>query len=416
MSLFSLLFEVLFVGHSLIGPTLPELVEAALDRRQPTVVEVQLINGASLAFNWDHSAEAEGVDARARLASRPADVLILTEAQPVSDPRGHAGSAEAAARFAALAAKANPQVRVFLYETWPARDEGPDWLAGWTAAIAADLPAWEGIAATASARGVPVAVIPAGQGMARLAAAMQAGEVPGLTDPAALLSDDIHPSGKALYFLAMVQVAAITGQSPEGLPARLTRAWSSRDAALTEEQAQAMQRIAWEVVSAYRPAMAPVLAATGPETPETQPAPAEVPPAAPPPLAAFPPVTNPNLALGLSSVTDWSVQQPFLDLMKTARPWVGHLPGQWGGWEHDQLAAGGYLDAEGWPKALPPEVTGLSTLILTDLPPEAAGVAGRYLLTWEGDGALRVKGGQRWSARRRAASSLTIPPAKAPSF
>ncbi|NTT84425.1 hypothetical protein [Tabrizicola fusiformis] len=392
MSLFSLLFEVLFVGHSLIGPTLPELVEAALDRHQPTVVEVQLINGASLAFNWDHSVEAEGVDARARLANRPADVLILTEAQPVSDPRGHAGSAEAAARFATLAAKTNPEVRVFLYETWPARGEGADWLAGWTAAIAADLPAWEGIAEMASAHGVPVAVIPAGQGMARLAAAMQAGQVPGLPDPAALLSDDIHPSGKALYFLAMVQVATITGQSPEGLPARLTRAWPSRDAAITAEQAQAMQRIAWEVVSAYRPAGAPVPAAAGPETPENQPAVAEVPAAAPAPLATFPPVTNPNLALGLSSVTDWSVQQPFLDLMKTARPWVGHLPGQWGGWEHDQLAEGGYLDAEGWPKALPPEVTGLSTLILTDLPPEAAGVAGRYVLTWEGDGALRVEG------------------------
>ena len=30
MSLFSLLAEVLFVGHSLIGPTLPNLVEAGL--------------------------------------------------------------------------------------------------------------------------------------------------------------------------------------------------------------------------------------------------------------------------------------------------------------------------------------------------------------------------------------------------
>ena len=392
MSLFSLLFEVLFVGHSLIGPTLPDLVEAALGRSQPTVVETQLINGASLAFNWDHSDEAEGVDARARLISRPADVLILTEAQPVSDPRGHTGSAEAAARFAALAAGANPQARVFLYETWPERGEGNDWLTGWTDGIAADLPAWESIAAQASAKGVPVAVIPAGQGMARLAKAMQAGEVPGLPDPGALLSDDIHPSGKALYFLAMIQVAAITGQSPEGLPARLTRAWPSRDAAITDEQALAMQRIAWEVVSTYRPSATPV-AASVPEAPAAAEPVAAPPPSAPPPLlATFPPVTNPNLALGLSSVTDWSVQQPFLDLMKTARPWVGHLPGQWGGWEHDRLAAGGYLDAEGWPKSIPPELTGISTLILTDLPPEAGGVAGRYLLTWEGDGALRVEG------------------------
>lgn len=386
MTLFSLLFEVLFVGHSLIGPTLPDMVEAALDRMSgPTVVEAQVINGASLAYNWDHSAEAEGVDVRARLLTRPADVLILTEAQPVSNPAGHPGSAADVARFAALAARANPDVRVFLYETWPARVDGVDW----PAAVAADLPAWESIAAQASAQGVPVTVIPAGQAMVRLARALAAGEVPGLTDPADLFTDDIHPSGKALYLLAMVQAAAITGRSPEGLPAKLTRAWPSRDAALTEEQAAAFQRIAWEVVSTYRPAVAVAVPVAPVAAEPALPPPPATAPALP---AAFAPVTNPNLALGLSGVTDWSVQQPFLDVMKTARPWVGHLPGQWGGWEHDQLAAGGYLDAEGWPKAVPPELTGLSTLILTDLPPDAGGVAGRYLLTWEGDGALRVEG------------------------
>ena len=55
MSLFSLLAEVLFVGHSLIGPTLPNLVEAGLAQMgQPAEVEAQIINGAPLAYAWDH--------------------------------------------------------------------------------------------------------------------------------------------------------------------------------------------------------------------------------------------------------------------------------------------------------------------------------------------------------------------------
>jgi hypothetical protein len=108
--------------------------------------------------------------------------------------------------------------------------------------------------------------------------------------------------------------------------------------------------------------------------------------------AGLTPVTNPNLGFGLAGINDWSVQLPFLDLMKTARPWVGHLPGQWGGWEHDDFWREGYLDANGWPLRMPPEVTAISTLVLTDLPPDAAGVAGRYLMRWQGGGDLALDG------------------------
>jgi len=108
--------------------------------------------------------------------------------------------------------------------------------------------------------------------------------------------------------------------------------------------------------------------------------------------AAFAPVTNPALTLGLAGVHDWSVQQPFLDLMKTARPWIGHLPGQWGGWDHARLNGAGALGANGWPTLIPPDLTGISTLILTDLPAGAGGVAGGYVLTYDGGGPLRVEG------------------------
>ena len=378
MAVLSFLFQILFVGHSLVGPDLPTMVEAALDQISgPTVVEAQVINGASLAYNWDHSQGAEGVDGRARLAKGGVDALILTEAQPIAVQEG---SADQVARWAALARQESPEVRVFLYETWPSLASAPgvviagDPGAGtpWAERVTAELPLWEGIAADASRRGVPVTLIPAGQAMLALSQAMTKGEVPGLTDLRQVFNDDMHPNGKGLYFLAMVQAAAIAGKSPEGLPAKLTRNWLSREAVLTEDQARAFQRIAWAVVSGYQPTASA--------------------PAAP---AALTGVTNPNLALGLAGVNDWSVQQPFLDVMKTARPWVGHLPGQWGGWTHDDLAAKGYLDADGWPKALPPELAGIATLILTDLPVDAGGIAGRYVLTWQGDGTLKVDGPAR---------------------
>ncbi|MBL4929636.1 hypothetical protein [Fuscibacter oryzae] len=379
MSVLGLLFQVLFIGHSLVGPNLPDLVEAALDQLSgPTVVEAQVINGASLAYNWDHAQGAEGVDSRARLARGGVDVLVLTEAQPVAV---QTGSAEQVERFATLAQQSNPDVRVFLYETWPSLASGPGMVipgdpgaaTPWATRVADELPLWEAIAAKASAKGVSVTLIPAGQAMLALSQAMAAGKVPGLTNLRQVFTDDTHPDGKGLYFLAMVQAAAISGKSPEGLPARLTRNWLSRDAVITDAQARAFQAVAWEAVSSYQPKVTTA--------------------AAPP--AKLTGITNPNLALGLAGVNDWTVQQPFLDIMKTARPWVGHLPGQWGGWSHDDLAAKGYLDANGWPKALPSEVTGITTLILTDLPDTAGGVAGRYVLTWQGDGTLKVDGRAR---------------------
>ena len=111
-----------------------------------------------------------------------------------------------------------------------------------------------------------------------------------------------------------------------------------------------------------------------------------------PPMPAFGKIANPRLAIGLAGVNDWSVQQPFLDLMKTARPWIGHLGDQWGGMEEADLRAAGVLDAEGWPLRLPEGVSGISTLILTDLPEDAGGVAGRYVLTYRGKGDLQVEG------------------------
>ncbi len=103
-------------------------------------------------------------------------------------------------------------------------------------------------------------------------------------------------------------------------------------------------------------------------------------------------VTNPSLGMGLSGIADWSSQQPFLDVLKSARPWIGHTPEEWGAWSNEQLAQGGFLSPEGWPRALPPGVDRLETLVLTDLPEEARSLAGVYVLSWEGNAEVSVSG------------------------
>ena len=418
MGVLALLFDVLFVGHSLVGPNLPTLTDAALRAMgQPARVQAQIINGATLAYNWDHSAQAEGVDARAILTASGTDVLILTEAQPVAMAVKWSDTATHAADFAKLAQAANPQVRVYLYETWPSLNSGPgnvtkddpDAELPWRQRIDKDAALWQSIMRDTAARsGVAVGIIPAGQAMAAMADAIAAGKARGLTSINDLFVDDIHPNGKGLYFVAMVQAAAITGKSPKGLPAKITRSWQSRDAILSPELANMMQEIAWQVVEA-----APVAAKETVTPPEnTPPAPEAAasttsnPVPAIEPMPSFAPITNPDLAIGLAGVNDWSVQQPFLNIMKTARPWIGHLPGQWGGWGHDDLAKAGALGPGGWPLRLPPELTGISTLILTDLPAEAAGMAGRYLLTYSGKGTLKVEG--RAAIVEAAAGSISF--------
>ncbi|WP_422032653.1 hypothetical protein [Roseovarius sp.] len=98
------------------------------------------------------------------------------------------------------------------------------------------------------------------------------------------------------------------------------------------------------------------------------------------------------LAMNLSEINDWSTGQPFIDVFKTARRWIGHKPGQWGGVEFDELEERGLLDAQGWPTSVPHDLGSIGTLILTDLPDDADIYAGRYVLSFEGEGIVEVGG------------------------
>ena len=98
------------------------------------------------------------------------------------------------------------------------------------------------------------------------------------------------------------------------------------------------------------------------------------------------------IAFNLAPINDWSTQQPFIDVFKTARRWIGHLPGQWGGRDYDSLDAEGLLDAQGWPMRVPRDLGSIGTVLMTDMPQEAMALAGRYVLRFDGDGIVEVAG------------------------
>lgn len=121
-----------------------------------------------------------------------------------------------------------------------------------------------------------------------------------------------------------------------------------------------------------------------------------------------------NLAFGLNGLSDYSTQVPFIDHMRTAREWIGHLPGQWGGRDAAWLSEGGFLDADGWIVRVPTSLARIGTLILTDLPAEMTSLAGRYHARWEGSAYPAFRGAARNVRYRRNSATFEFAPGEGP--
>ena len=409
MTLLPLAASVVFIGHSLFGHDNPVMLDQLLDTRGPAQVEAQIINGAPLIYTWEHSARAEGVDARKRL-QQPADAVIVTEAVPLANHLQWSSTPDAVTRFYELARASNPDVEFYLQETWHSLHSGTGVPVAhddaahvpWRNRLDQDLPRWQGVVEAVNTRtGGNVKLLPAGQAMAALDDAIQAGTVPGLARSQDVFSDDIHPNGTGRYFLSLLQYAVLTGDDPSGLPFRLKDRWGGAYPALAPALAARLQEIAWEAARAGTGKQGNGAGSTAyPLPPEPGPLPQDPPgiarlntkPAPAPDLPEVPEVPRQPVAINLAPIADWSPQAPFLDHFKTARPWIGHIAGQWGGAGHADLAEAGYLDPDGWPTAIPPELGSIGTVVLTDLPEQAASLAGRYVLRFSGDGIVEVTG------------------------
>ena len=104
----------------------------------------------------------------------------------------------------------------------------------------------------------------------------------------------------------------------------------------------------------------------------------------------FPALQNGRLWAGLSGNLDYEREHLFMDVMKSAREWIGHLPSSWGG-------GNAYLpavqDANGYPQSMPAELQAYSTLVLVEQPTEGAAITnGRYRFLYDGAGTITING------------------------
>ncbi|MEM7320338.1 MAG: hypothetical protein AAF408_15135, partial [Pseudomonadota bacterium] len=355
MSWLSTLAGVLFIGNGLFGEAEAPMLGRTLgpqDINVAAAVEPDL----ELMQALDRQA---GV---AALQTGTYNAVVLSEAIPMSRHIEGGDTAKAVASYLQLARAARPEARLFLVEGWHdlrsgtgaelRRDSGAD--IPWLERIEKDLSVWQGVLdvvnSERAASAEPVRLIPAAQALLALNYEVKDGALPGIRRIEDLFADSLHPNDLGSYFLTMVAYATITGESPVGLPRRLRKTDGTPFMSPNPLQAQRLQQIAWSAVRNYQirtpaPPM-PIQRQTSGTGDDAEPP--KVPLAES--LAAPAEPENPvPLGLGLAEINDWSVQQPFLDVFKTARPWIGHKPGEYGGSRHWDLEKAGYLDEHGWP-------------------------------------------------------------------
>ncbi|MGR3493679.1 calcium-binding protein [Citreimonas sp.] len=276
-----------------------------------------------------------------------------------------------------------PGARLYFYEGWadmgPVTGGYPPQQPGYGRYIemnATAHPAWydDLEAAIARARpGMGVTRIPTAQVLARLLG--PGGLLEGI-DPQALFADAAPHGTPGLYLLAgMVTYAALfDAPPPVGFP--------------VPDDIPAPIRENYAAIAALVGEMRP--AGAIPAQAEAAPLPPREAVALPP--SGLRPDKAPALGMGLAGLDDWATQHPFLDLMKSARPWVAHTEARWGAVSTDVLRAGGHLDVDGWPLSIPEGATRLESVFLTDMPEDAEYLRGDYVMLYDGQAAFELTG------------------------
>jgi hypothetical protein len=256
------------LGHSLVGRTMPAMVEQLAHAAGFTAHhhESQLGWGTSLRAHWDPEVEIAGFaqendharfrPAHEAVASGAYDAIVLTEMVELRDAIRWHDSPRALAHWMLAARAARPDVRLYLYQSWHDLRHPEGWLPRlerdpaklWEGGILAPVWADETLG--------PAHVIPVTTVLAALTRALRDGHgVPGLHTPEDLFRrnadgtlDTIHLNDQGAYLVALVHFATLYQHPVEGLPHRLRRADGTPADAPTPEAAALMQRITWQVV------------------------------------------------------------------------------------------------------------------------------------------------------------------------
>jgi hypothetical protein len=261
--------RVFHLGHSLVSRDMPAMLQQLAPYGHE--YESQLGWGTTLKSHWEHGSGSEAKingfeiennhpryrDAKSALHSGHYNAFIMTEMVSLRDAIRYYASWDYVQRWARLALEGNPNIRVYLYETWHGLDETE----GWLERLDRDLgELWEGEilrrAAAAPGQQPTIYLIPAGQVFARLVRELDArGGVGGLNRREDLFGrmpdgtqDTIHPNDIGAYVVALTHYAVLYHRTPVGLPYELRRANGQPAVAPSAEAARRIQEIVWEVV------------------------------------------------------------------------------------------------------------------------------------------------------------------------
>ncbi|MGJ8544835.1 MAG: hypothetical protein ACSHWZ_05270 [Sulfitobacter sp.] len=241
------------LGHSLVGRDMPAMLAQMAGHDYAS----QLGWGTPLKAHWKGGRAINGFDVENSHAHfRPArglerggyDALVLTEMVDIHDAVDYYDSATYLARWVNLAREGNPDLRVFLYETWPHRENDAHWLAR----IEGDHGTYwrDKILRKAAAKAGPIHMIPAGQVVAAYVKAGGASaDVLARNEDGTV--DTIHLSDLGNYLVALTHYAVMYQRDPSGLPAALLRGDGTAAQAPSAGLAAQMQALVWDVVRAH---------------------------------------------------------------------------------------------------------------------------------------------------------------------
>ncbi|OSQ51090.1 hypothetical protein [Marivita geojedonensis] len=255
---------VFHLGHSLVGRDMPAMLAQMAGHDYAS----QLGWGTPLRAHWNPDEPIQGFetenahdryrDAKDALASGSYDTFVLTEMVEIEAAIEYFESPLYLEKWVTAARDGNPDIRIFLYESWHDLNDPQ----GWLERLDADPERyWEGILiaqAMASAPDAdPIYVIPAGRVFAELVRRIEAGEgVDGITSREHFFArfedgslDAIHVNDLGSYLVALTHFAVLYQRSPVGLPAQLNRADGTPAQAPSPLLARLMQQTVWDVVS-----------------------------------------------------------------------------------------------------------------------------------------------------------------------
>ncbi|MTH76396.1 hypothetical protein [Paracoccus aestuariivivens] len=247
--------QVYHLGHSLVERDMPAMLvqlaghDYALQLGWGTALREHFQGREAINGFAQENATPKYRDAHEALKSGEYGAFVMTEMVSVRDAILYKDSKTYVGKWAAEAVQGNPDIDIFLYETWhdlkaPDHDwlnRLPDDLDGlWTQLL------WP----AARAAGRPVWLIPAGQVLFALVTEAETGSgIAELRRREDLFRDDIHMNDLGNYLIALTHYAVIYGKTPVGLPHELKLGNGEPAQAPSPELARRMQEVVWQVVT-----------------------------------------------------------------------------------------------------------------------------------------------------------------------